>query len=45
MPLCTRVMYTARHAWLDKGPVDLFNGEQWYNWTIDWQTRQEARGD
>jgi oligopeptide transport system substrate-binding protein len=45
MPLCTRVAYTARHTWLDKGPVDLFSGEPWYNWTIDWEAKQAARGD
>ncbi|MFN2182469.1 MAG: peptide ABC transporter substrate-binding protein [Anaerolineae bacterium] len=45
MPLCTRLMYTAKHAWLDKGSQDLFSGEQWYNWTIDWQAKQAARGD
>jgi len=45
MPLCTRLMYTAKHAWLDKGSQHLFSGEQWYNWTIDWQAKQAARGD
>ncbi len=42
MPLCTRVAYTARHTWLDKGPVALFGGEPWYNWTIDWEAKKAA---
>ena len=45
MPLCTVVAYTAKHTWLDKGPVDLFGGEQVYNWTIDWEAKRAARGD
>jgi oligopeptide transport system substrate-binding protein len=45
MPLCTGQSYAAVHTWLDKGPVDLFGGEQVYNWTIDWEAKQAARGD
>ena len=45
MPLCTSVAYAAKHTWLDKGPVELFSGVQWYNWTIDWEAKQAARGD
>jgi ABC-type oligopeptide transport system substrate-binding subunit len=42
MPVCTTSFYWARHAWLDKGPVDPFNGQRWYNWTIDWEAKQAA---
>jgi peptide/nickel transport system substrate-binding protein len=45
IPLCTRMMYTAKHAWLDWGAPDLFGGEKWYNWTIEWEAKQAARGD
>jgi oligopeptide transport system substrate-binding protein len=45
MPLCTGMSYTAEHTWLDKGPMDPFSGERWYNWTIDWKAKQAARGD
>jgi ABC-type transport system substrate-binding protein len=45
MPLCTTMRYTAKHPWLDKGQVDLFGGEQWYNWIIDWQAKQAAQAD
>jgi oligopeptide transport system substrate-binding protein len=43
MPLCTGLWYNAQHSWLDKGPLDLFSGQQWYNWTIDWEAKQAAR--
>ena len=45
MPLCMNMSYTAKHTWLDKGPVAVFDGEPWYNWTIDWEAKQAARGD
>jgi oligopeptide transport system substrate-binding protein len=45
IPICTRMLYFAKHSWLDKGPEDPFSGEQWYNWTIDWEAKQAARGD
>ena len=43
IPLCTTMRYTAMHPWLEKGPVDRFGGEQWYNWTIDWEAKQAAQ--
>jgi oligopeptide transport system substrate-binding protein len=44
IPICVRNFYTARHAWLDKGLEDPFVGEQWYNWTIDWEAKKAAQG-
>lgn len=41
-PVYLRTTYLARHDWLD-GEVATFGGEQWYNWTIDWQARQAAQ--
>ena len=40
---CTGMWYVAKHAWLDKGPLDLFGGERWYDWTIDWEAKQAAQ--
>ena len=45
MPLCMNMSYRAKHTWLDKGPVAVFDGEPWYNWTIDWEAKQAARGN
>ncbi len=42
-PIFLRIAYTARHSWLDRVPA-LFGGDQWYNWTIDWEAKQKARG-
>jgi oligopeptide transport system substrate-binding protein len=44
-PTCTTVGYSAVHLWLDPGPLELFSGSQWYDWTIDWEVKQAARGD
>jgi len=44
-PLCTWVAFGAVHVWLDPGPLELFSGVQWYNWTIDWEAKQAARGE
>jgi oligopeptide transport system substrate-binding protein len=35
--------YRAQHSWLDSGPSG-FGGAQWYNYTIDWEAKQAARG-
>jgi ABC-type oligopeptide transport system substrate-binding subunit len=43
MPLCTGMWYIARHSWLDRGLRDPFSGEQWYNWTIEWEAKQAAQ--
>ena len=42
-PLFLRIAFTARHSWLERTPA-LFGGEQWYNWTIDWDAKQAAQG-
>ena len=39
-PLFVRIEYQARHVWLDND-VSLFGGQQWYNWTIDWEAKEE----
>ncbi len=43
-PLCTWVGFGAVHVWLDPGPLELFSGVQWYNWTIDWEAKKAAQG-
>ena len=43
-PLCTWVGFGAVHGWLDPGPLELFSGVQWYNWTIDWEAKKAAQG-
>jgi oligopeptide transport system substrate-binding protein len=45
MPVCTRNLNWAKHSWLDKGARDLFGGEQWYDWTIDWKAKKAAQED
>jgi oligopeptide transport system substrate-binding protein len=42
LPVYLRVAYSAEHSWLDRIPA-LFGGGQWYNWTIDWATKQAAQ--
>jgi len=44
-PTCTTVGYGAVHRWLDPGPLELFSGSQWYDWTIEWEAKLAARGD
>jgi peptide/nickel transport system substrate-binding protein len=44
-PLCTWITFGAVHLWLDPGPLELFSGVKWYNWTIDWDAKQAARGE
>lgn len=41
-PLYLRMTYQARHDWLE-GESAPFFGEQWYNWTIDWEAKQAAQ--
>jgi hypothetical protein len=43
-PLWQAAGYGASHSWLDRGPRTGYGGEQWYNWTIDWEAKKEARG-
>jgi oligopeptide transport system substrate-binding protein len=44
VPVCMRNFYTAKHSWLDRGPVHPLFKAQWYNWTIDWEAKQAAQG-
>lgn len=41
MPIFLRIGYSAQHSWLSYTPA-LFGGDQWYNWTIDWEAKQAA---
>jgi oligopeptide transport system substrate-binding protein len=42
-PQFVRIAFVARHSWLDRVPA-LFGGEQYYNWTIDWDAKLAAQG-
>jgi oligopeptide transport system substrate-binding protein len=42
-PIWVRIAFVAQHSWLDRTPA-LFGGEQWYNWTIDWNAKLAAQG-
>ena len=42
MPIFLRIAYSAQHSWLTNTPA-LFGGDQWYNWTIDWEAKQAAQ--
>jgi oligopeptide transport system substrate-binding protein len=41
-PIFLRIAYVAEHSWLDRIP-SLFGGEQYYNWSIDWEAKQAAQ--
>ncbi|HSM58327.1 MAG TPA: peptide ABC transporter substrate-binding protein [Candidatus Sulfomarinibacteraceae bacterium] len=41
-PLYLRIAFVAEHTWLDRIPA-LFGGEQYYNWSIDWEAKQAAQ--
>ncbi|NLG73789.1 MAG: peptide ABC transporter substrate-binding protein [Chloroflexi bacterium] len=43
MPIYLEIAFVADHAWLDN-PTALFGGDQWYNWSIDWDAKVAARG-
>ncbi len=43
IPLVVDMSVEAVHSWLDQGPEDPFSGMQFYNWTIDWEAKQDAR--
>ncbi len=36
------IQFIARHSWLSYTPA-LFGGDQYYNWTVDWEAKQAAR--
>jgi oligopeptide transport system substrate-binding protein len=38
-PVYLRIQYAANQLWFDRIPA-LFGGQQWYNWTIDWEAKQ-----
>lgn len=39
-PIFLRIAYVARHAWLTRTPA-LFGGQQFYNWTLDTELRDQ----
>jgi len=41
-PQFVRIAFVARHSWVDRVPA-LFGGEQWYNWSLDWEAKQAAQ--
>ena len=41
-PIFVRIAFTARHTWLDRVPA-LFGGDQYYNWTMDWDAKLAAQ--
>lgn len=41
-PIWVRIAFTARHSWLDRVPA-LFGGDQYYNWTMDWDAKLAAQ--
>jgi len=40
-PQYVRIAFQAEHSWLDRIPA-LFGGEQYYNWSVDWDAKQAA---
>jgi oligopeptide transport system substrate-binding protein len=43
-PIWVRIAYSAIHTWYDYTPA-LFGGDQWYNYSIDWEAKLAARGE
>lgn len=41
-PVYLQIIFQAEHSWVDR-TVALFGGQQWYNWTVDWEAKQAAR--
>jgi oligopeptide transport system substrate-binding protein len=41
-PLYLRIAFVAEHTWLDRD-ISLFGGQQWYNYSIDWEAKQAAQ--
>ena len=41
-PMYVRIQFLAQHSWLTTTRA-LFGGEQWYNWSIDWEAKQSAQ--
>ncbi|MBN2502388.1 MAG: peptide ABC transporter substrate-binding protein [Anaerolineales bacterium] len=44
MPTDLNINYAAEHTWVER-IVALFGGEQWYNWSIDWEAKLAALGE
>jgi oligopeptide transport system substrate-binding protein len=42
-PIFVRIAYVAQHSWYQNVPA-LFGGNQWYNYTIDWDAKKAAQG-
>jgi oligopeptide transport system substrate-binding protein len=42
-PIFVRIAFVARHSWFEKTDA-LFGGQQWYNYTVDDDAKQAARG-
>jgi oligopeptide transport system substrate-binding protein len=42
-PIFVRIAFVARHSWFEKTDA-LFGGQQWYNYTVDNDAKQAARG-
>jgi oligopeptide transport system substrate-binding protein len=43
-PIFLRIAFVAEHSWQDRIP-SLFGGEQFYNWSIDWDAKLAAQGN
>ncbi len=41
-PQFVRIAFVAEHSWLDRIPA-LFGGEQWYNWSVDFDAKAAAQ--
>lgn len=44
IPQYVSIATVARHSWLDLIPA-LFAGDQYYNWSLDWDAKMDAQGD
>jgi oligopeptide transport system substrate-binding protein len=43
-PIWVRIAFQGVHSWYDYTPA-LFGGDQWYNYSLDWDAKVEARGN
>lgn len=43
-PIYVRIAFQGIHSWYDFTPA-LFGGNQWYNYSIDWDAKQAARDE
>jgi len=43
-PIYVRIAFQGIHSWYDFTPA-LFGGNQWYNYSIDWDAKQAAQGE